>query len=235
MQRSSSMQSTPSGAKLLRKLGLAAVGAIVAGDMLGSGIFFTPGQLASIATKHWQVYFIWALAGGITLCGALTLAELTSKIPESGSSFYIIREAYGPFWGFVKIWTEMLIGGPASVAGVAIIFGQFFMALPASGAVTSPSIVGVFAILFFAIINLMGVQWGGRTQIALTSIKIAALLGLVFGSILLAAPTQSAQINDPSINAAGIFGMLQVIGLGVSAVVKFLNRKETCHWDSQSA
>ena len=59
---------------LRRQLGLSAVAAIVIGDILGSGIFFTPGELAAVAETRWQVYFFWALCGAITLCGALTLA-----------------------------------------------------------------------------------------------------------------------------------------------------------------
>ena len=61
---------------LKRQLGLSAVVALVAGNMLGSGVFFTPGELAAVAQHPWQVHFIWALCGLITLCGALTLAEL---------------------------------------------------------------------------------------------------------------------------------------------------------------
>src|SRR5262245_35964120 len=105
------MQLTRNGSdlRLQRKLAFGAVAAIVIGDMLGSGIFFTPGELATVTNRSWQVYFFWALAGVVTLCGALTLAELTSKIPESGSTYHIIRKAYGPFWGFLKIWTEMWV------------------------------------------------------------------------------------------------------------------------------
>ena len=60
------MQST-TGERLKRKLGLTAVLAIVMGDMIGSGIFFTPGQLAMVARETWQVYFFWGLCGFITL------------------------------------------------------------------------------------------------------------------------------------------------------------------------
>ena len=71
---------------LRRQLGLGAVMAIVMGDMLGSGIFFTPGELARVAEHPWQVYFIWSLAGLIVLCGALTLGELASLFPRAGAS-----------------------------------------------------------------------------------------------------------------------------------------------------
>ena len=95
---------TPPPAPLRRQLGLWAVCALVVGDMLGTGIFFTPGELAAVAQSPWQVYFFWAVCGAITLCGALTLAELTTLLPRAGASYHIIREGFGPFWAFLKMF-----------------------------------------------------------------------------------------------------------------------------------
>ena len=109
---------------LQRKLGLTAVLAVVIGDMIGSGIFFTPGELAAVATSEWQVYFFWALCGLITLCGALTLAELSALIPKAGVSYHALTQAYGPFAGFMQAWMMVLVSGPGAIAGVAILFGE---------------------------------------------------------------------------------------------------------------
>ena len=133
---------------LLRQLGLSAVAALVVGDMLGTGVFFTPGDVASVAESPWQVYFLWALCGAITLCGALTVAELTTLLPHAGASYHIIREAFGPFPAFLKIWVEMWVSGPGSVAGVAIVLGEFAVRLPAA-----PS--GLSATAWLASTNLM--------------------------------------------------------------------------------
>ena len=110
---------------LRRQLGLAAVMAVVMGDMLGSGIFFTPGELAQVADSPWQVYFMWSLCGLIVLCGALTLGELASLIPRAGATYHILSEGFGPAWGFVKAWMEAWVSAPGSIAGVAIVFGEF--------------------------------------------------------------------------------------------------------------
>ena len=83
---------------LRRQLGLSAVIAVVMGDMLGSGIFFTPGELAALAVSPFQVYFIWALCGLIVLCGALTLGELASLLPKAGATMHILSAGFGPFW-----------------------------------------------------------------------------------------------------------------------------------------
>ncbi|HEY7161576.1 MAG TPA: amino acid permease [Acidobacteriota bacterium] len=201
-------------ASLQRRLGLAAVAAIVAGDMLGSGIFFAPGELAAVARANWQIYFFWALAGVIVLCGALTLAELTVHLPKAGATFHIIHEGFGPFWAFIKIWVEMFISGPGSVAGGAILFGEFltyFIQI-------SPVLAGTAGILFFTMINLLGVQWGGRTQIAITSIKIAAVLALILGSIFLAEPVKHTTVVSTESHTT-FLSLFILIGSGIAAVL----------------
>jgi amino acid transporter len=189
--------------------------AVVMGDMLGSGIFFTPGTLAAVAGARWQVYFIWALCGLIVLCGALTLGELVSLLPKAGASYHIIGEGFGPGWGFVKAWMETWVSAPGSMASIAIVFGELLRGFLGNG---SPRVFGIGAVALFAAINLMGVRWGGRTQVALTAIKIAGLLALVFGSYVLAervAPLPSQSAAD----GGGLFSFLRFVGLGVAAVL----------------
>lgn len=200
---------------LRRRLGLAAVMAIVMGDMLGAGIFFTPGELAQVAEHPWQVYFIWSLAGLIVLCGALTLGELASLFPRAGATYHIMSEAFGPAWGFVKVWMEAWVSAPGSIAGIAIVFGEFVVSFLGESAGPAP-IWGIIAIVVFAGINLMGVEWGGRAQIVLTTIKITGLLVLVGGSYLLAEAV--APSGEVSSSGGGLPALLRFVGLGVAAV-----------------
>jgi APA family basic amino acid/polyamine antiporter len=200
---------------LKRQLGLAAVMAVVMGDMLGSGIFFTPGELARVADSPWQVYFIWSLCGLIVLGGALTLGELASLIPRAGATYHILRESFGPAWGFVKAWMETWVAAPGSIAGVAIVFGEFVVQFLGDD-VGSTQLWGIVAVAFFAGINLMGVQWGGRAQVILTAVKVAGLLLLVGGSYLLAdavAPAEGGAGGSTDLGA-----LLRFVGLGVAAV-----------------
>jgi basic amino acid/polyamine antiporter, APA family len=206
-------QSSPT---LRRQLGLWAVSAVVVGDMLGTGIFFTPGELAAVAESPGQVYFFWGLCGAITLCGALTLAELTTLLPTAGASYHVIREGFGPFWAFVKIWVEMWVSGPGSVAGVAIVLGEFASRLPDSPAAVSATAWGTLAIVAFTLVNLCGVRWGGRTQVLLTAVKITGLVALVLGSLLLAAPAAASATKAPE---ASLVGLVRLVGLGVAAVL----------------
>jgi APA family basic amino acid/polyamine antiporter len=203
---------------LKRQLGLAAVVAVVVGDMLGSGVFFTPGELAAVAQAPWQVYFFWGLCGLITLCGALTLAELTSLLPRAGASYHIIREGFGPFWAFLKIWIEMWVSGPGSVAGLAVVLGEFVVRLLGDQMMGSARAWGALAIVAFTAVNLLGIQWGGRAQVALTSIKLVGLLCLVGGSLLLTDVVASPG-GVAAARSASVLGLVRLAGLGMAVVL----------------
>ncbi|MEN8261642.1 MAG: amino acid permease, partial [Pseudomonadota bacterium] len=190
------------------------------GDMIGSGIFFTPGELAAVATSEWQVYFFWALCGFITLCGALTLAELSALIPKAGVSYHALTEAYGPFAGFMQAWMMVLVSGPGAIAGVAILFGELANQVFGSGSSGMQLTWAAAAIIFFALINIRGTEWGGRTQIVLTSLKIIGLVTLIAGGLFLAAPaTEPMAIADSLPREEGLIGFLRFAGLGVAIVL----------------
>jgi APA family basic amino acid/polyamine antiporter len=215
---------TESGASPLRRvLGFWTVASIVVGDMLGSGVFFTPGELSAVAHARWQVYLLWAVAGGITLCGALTLAELAGRLPRAGAPYHIIRDGFGPFWAFVLIWVQIWVAGPGSIAGVAIVVGEFLVRFGGGLERWPPQAWGTAAIMFFVGINLLGAQWGGRTQILLTSAKVAGLLGLVGGSLFLSEAVASANLAAPaglaSADPGGAWGFVRFVGLGIAAVL----------------
>ena len=214
---------------LKRQLGLSAVVALVAGNMLGSGVFFTPGELAAVAQHPWQVHFIWALCGLITLCGAHTLAELCRILPQAGASYHVLREGFGPLWGFLLVWMELWVSGPGSVAGIAIVFGEFAHRALGAHAALSPLWWGISAIAFFAAINLAGVKWGGWVQVLVTALKIVGITGLIVGALLLAAPAAPALSalpalpTPPALPPAGtgndLLSFFRFAGLGVAAVL----------------
>ena len=203
---------------LKRKLGLPAVLAVVMGDMMGSGIFFTPGELAAVATAEWQVYFFWALCGFITFCGAITLAEISALLPRAGVSYHALTEAYGPFAGFMQAWMMVLVSGPGAIAGVAILFGELANQALGTGGGSAQVIWAASAILFFAAINLRGAEWGGRTQVTITAVKVSGLLLLVAGAVFLAAPAESTVVA-PETGEQGLLGLVRFIGLGIAIVL----------------
>lgn len=204
---------------LKRKLGLPAVLAVVIGDMIGSGVFFTPGVLALVAESEWQVYFFWTLCGLITFCGAITLAELSALLPRAGVSYHALTEAYGPFAGFMQAWMMVLVSGPGAIAGIAILFGEFAAALTGGVADSAQLAWGAAAIGCFALVNLRGAEWGGATQVVLTTAKVLGLLTLVAGGILIAAPAAAPGASAESAGSGDILGFLRFIGLGVAIVL----------------
>ena len=203
---------------LKRKLGLSAVLAVVVGDMIGSGVFFTPGALAAVATANWQVYFFWTLCGLITLCGALTLAELATLIPKPGVSYHALTAAYGPFAGFMQAWMMVLVSGPGAIAGVAILFGELASQMFGTADGGLQLAWATAAIAFFALINLRGAEWGGRTQVVLTIVKVTGLAALIAGGLLLATPADAPAGNLPA-DTGGLPGFIRFIGMGVAIVL----------------
>lgn len=225
------MSATPA---LQRQLGLAAVIALVVGNMLGSGVFFTPGELAAVTRHPWQVHFIWALCGLITLCGALTLAELCRLLPQAGATYHVLREGFGPFWGFLLVWMELWVSGPGAVAGIAIVLGEFMQRLVGAHLAVSPAWWGAMAIAGFAAVNLAGVVWGARVQVAMTTAKVLGLAALIVGALWLAppavAPVSAGAVlgavpgagADPATAASfadSLLGFFRFAGLGVAAVL----------------
>jgi APA family basic amino acid/polyamine antiporter len=204
---------------LKRKLGLSAVMAVVVGDMIGSGVFFTPGELAAVATAEWQVYFFWSLCGLITLCGALTLAELAALIPKAGVSYHALTEAFGPFAGFMQAWMMVLVSGPGAIAGVAILFGELANQVFGTRSDGMQIAWAAAAIVFFALVNLRGAEWGGRTQVFLTVMKVIGLAGLIVGGAILAAPAVGSGETAVAVDSGGVAGFVRFIGLGVAIVL----------------
>jgi APA family basic amino acid/polyamine antiporter len=203
---------------LKRTLGLPVVMAIVVGNMIGSGIFFTPGELARVASAEWQVYFIWTLCGLVTLFGALTLAELATLLPRAGVFYHTLNEAYGSFAGFLQGWIQILISGPGSIAGIAILFGELASQVFGTEGPQARVTWGIAAVIFFVLVNLRGVSWGGRTQFVLTTTKILGLVILIAGGLLFASPASDSAVGPANSAGLELTGLLRFVGLGVAIV-----------------
>src|SRR5262249_3491280 len=105
---------------LLRRLGLKESFAIVVGAIIGTGVFLKTGGGGQDAGPPLFVFFAGRLAGGPSLLGALTYAELSCLFPAAGGEYVFLREAYGPLTGFLFGWTRFWIASPGSIAAYAI-------------------------------------------------------------------------------------------------------------------
>jgi APA family basic amino acid/polyamine antiporter len=118
----------------------------------------------------------------------------------------------------MQAWMMVLVSGPGAIAGVAILFGEFANEAVGGGAGNAQLVWAVSAILFFALINLRGAEWGGGTQIAITAVKVAGLLALVAGGIFLAAAAEPTP-PESAVGGEGLLGLLRFMGLGIALVL----------------
>src|SRR3989442_380601 len=108
------------GDRLPRRLGLWSAVAVVVGSTIGSGIFRTPASIAQRVDDVPLFLLSWVLGGAVTLCGALTYAELAAMFPRSGGIYVFIREAFGPLPAFLFGWGELLIIRPGAYGAISI-------------------------------------------------------------------------------------------------------------------
>src|SRR5579862_5187635 len=92
--------------ELRRDLGLWSAIALVIGTVIGSGIFLVPRTMVLRVGTPSMVFAVWIFGGILSLCGALSYAELAAAMPEAGGEYVYLREAYGPIWAFLYGWTQ---------------------------------------------------------------------------------------------------------------------------------
>src|SRR5438477_9519663 len=108
-----------------QKLGLFDATMLVAGTMIGSGIFIVSADIARDVGSAGWLLGIWLLTGVMTVIGALSYAELAAMMPHAGGQYVYLREAYSPLWGFLYGWTVFLVIQTGSIAAVAVAFSKF--------------------------------------------------------------------------------------------------------------
>src|SRR2546422_6537953 len=122
-----------SSPKLVRGLGLVDATMIVVGSMIGSGIFITSAESARLVGAPGWLLAAWALAGVLTITGALCCAELAAMIPRAGGQYVFLREAYGPALGFLFGWSNFLVVQTGTIAAVAVAFAKYLGVLVPGG------------------------------------------------------------------------------------------------------
>ncbi len=187
--------------ELERRLGLFDATMIIVGNIIGIGIFTTTGLVADVLPNSKMILFVWILGGLLTLCGALTYAELGAMLPQAGGEYVYLREAYGPFWAFLSGWTYFFVTNPGSIAAMSLggcaylkpfwpsFFDHVFYHFQVPGfhwTLSTNQLAAVGIVLFFSAINYVGVKQGSRAQNILTIAKLFSIfaicgLGLTIG------------------------------------------------------
>lgn len=170
---------------------------LVVGSMIGSGVFLTTGQIAEALPSAWLILLAWLLGGAMALTGALTYAELGASLPRAGGHYVYLREAYGPFVGFLDGWLSFVASFPGSIAFVALGLVAYLPASWSGSTIFSTQVLGldwtfgstqaiaIGVVLGLSLVNGLGLRAGAGAQNLLTAVKIAALaaitaLGLLF-------------------------------------------------------
>lgn len=161
--------------ELRRELGIFSCTMLVAGNMIGIGIFVTAGRIANLLPNPFLILTVWIFGGLLSLAGALTYAELATRFPRAGGGYVYLREAFGPMFGFLSGFSSSLVTLPGTAAFLAIGFTKY-------AGIHDPVLakfVAVALILFISLINYWGVKWGADLQDLFMVIKLLLIFGLI--------------------------------------------------------
>lgn len=187
--------------ELKRQIGLFDAVMLIAGDMIGTGIFISTGAIAEQVPSAGGVLLVWIFGGLLALTGALSCAELSASLPYAGGDYNYIREAYGKLMGFLSGWSSFLVTFSGAIAFLAVIFNEyvsfFFPVLGSKDAlfsatvpfasinVTAGTIFSVAVVVLISGLHCLGVRQGTLTQNVLTVIKIGSLAGIIVLGVLI--------------------------------------------------
>jgi basic amino acid/polyamine antiporter, APA family len=186
----------------VRELGLLDSTMVVAGSMIGSGIFIVSADIARLVGSGGWLLMAWVITGLLTVVAALSYGELAGMMPHAGGQYVYLREAYSPLWGFLYGWTLFLVIQTGTIAAVAVGFARFLGVLVPSISPTrwivapidlssgyaislsSQQLVGLLLIIFLTVLNTRGIRLGKWIQNVFTSAKTLSLLALIVLGIL---------------------------------------------------
>ena len=217
------MNTNDDSPQLLRGLGPYMATAMVVGNVIGSGIFLKPGNIASASGSFGLIMSVWIGGGLLCILGAMCFAELATMFPKSGGIYVYLKHAYGRFVAFLFGWTEFLLLRPASIGALAVAFvGSFTIAIGWAASDMARWVLCGVVILFMAWINVLGVVWGGRMQLATTLVKVG-FLALVALSPLLCIPFTGWSVDvanfSPAPPVAGDVSIASQIAMVLLAVM----------------
>ena len=204
-------QADDAGVKLVRRLGFWSSIGLVIGITIGSGIFRTPSVIATRVPDPVLMLAVWVFGGLISLCGALSVAELAASLPRTGGWFVYLREGWGRLAGFLFGWSELVLIRASATGAVATVFSEYLQRSlgydPATTGLTN--IIAAGAIVFSAAVNIRGAHVGAAFAGVSTVAKFSALACLTLAAFLVGGPDASFSnfTSSSSPVDAGLFGL----------------------------
>jgi APA family basic amino acid/polyamine antiporter len=186
--------------QLVEGLGLYDASTIVMGSMIGSGIFIVSAEISREVGSPGLLLLSWVVSGLMTVTAAVTYGELAAMMPHAGGQYVYLREAFGPLWGFLYGWTLFLVIQTGTMAAVAVAFGKFLGVFfswvsaanilvnlgtvevanhPVTLTVSSQQGIAIICLMGLALLNTLGLRTGAWVQNIFTTLKVAALLGVI--------------------------------------------------------
>ncbi len=177
---------------------------LVAGSMIGSGVFIVSADIARQVGSTGWLLMAWIVTGALTITAALSYGELAAMMPRAGGQYVYLREAYGPLWGFLYGWTLFLVIQTGTIAAVAVAFSRYLgVVMPTISpnswiippinisaryaiSLSTQQLVALLVILLLTFINTRGLRIGKLIQNVFTSAKTLSLLALIFVGFVLA-------------------------------------------------
>ncbi len=190
-------------------LGLLDATMIVAGSMIGSGIFIVSADITrNVGSAGWLIA-VWLITGFMTLTAALSYGELSAMFPKAGGQYVYLKEAFNPLAGFLYGWSFFAVIQTATIAAVGVAFskfaGYFIPALELNDAnvlfqifglkIHTAQLVSILLIVFLTWVNTQGVKSGKLIQTTFTVIKLISLFGLIIFGFMLAAKAEIWNAN----------------------------------------
>jgi amino acid transporter len=203
--------------RLPRTLGLWSSVALVVGITIGSGIFRSPAGIARQAPNPLVMIGLWVAGGAITLCGALSLAEIAAALPKTGGIYAYLREAWGRRAAFLFGWSELVLIRASALGGIAVVFGEYLLrsfGVDPSGHVLLARGLSAGAIVFAAAVNVRGANLGALIVGVATWAKFAALAVLVLASFTLGGSHGASAVHFTAASA----GPLAIGSIGLALV-----------------
>ncbi len=176
---------------LPRRLGLVDATTIVAGSMIGSGIFITSADIARQVKSASLLLLVWVFTALVTVAGAWSYGKLAMAFPKAGGQYVYLREAWGDLGGFLYGWAALLVIQTGTIAAVAVAFAKYLgVLIPAISSkhvffkaaylsITPLEIIAILLVAFLTWWNTTSVQNGARLQNVFTTAKVLSLIGLL--------------------------------------------------------
>ena len=183
----------PPNQKIDRKIGPLTATSIVVANMVGAGIFTTSGIMAGQLPSSGWILVCWLLGGLIAMAGALSYAELATRMPQVGGEYVYLKKIYHPSIGFLTGWTSFFVGFSVPIAASAMAFSEYIFEGIQSQVLNINSNqlffikkgTALFLIILFTGIHYLGMKLGSKVQNFLTFLKIAIVVGLAGTGIAL--------------------------------------------------